>query len=260
MAENVESHDDFIVSTDSLTIILAAYCEGNNLNILLPKLIAVANEISTNSDIIVVDTQQPMDDTEQICQKYGVRMVRRRDGNDYGDAIRTGITESTGDYVVIMDADGSHNPEFIKQLWKNRVCADIVIASRYIAGGRTDNPWLLVTMSRILNGLFKVIAKIPILDVTNSFRLYRGNILRRLSLEYRHFDIIEEILAKELWLNKPAAKVTEIPFEFGRRLSGQSKRNLVVFSYHFLTAIFRLRHMHDKYSVFLINESTTKIN
>jgi dolichol-phosphate mannosyltransferase len=190
-----------------------------------------------------------MDDTEAICAANQVRLLRRQPSNDYGDAIRTGIGASHGDFVLIMDADGSHSPEFIRELWNQRHRADVVIASRYVPGGRTDNPPLLVGMSRLLNRFFRGVVRFPVLDVSNSFRLYRGERLRSLRLSYRHFDILEEILARLLWHPQMPATVLEIPYRFERRLAGNSKRNLLMFSVHFLTAALRLyavrRHLDE---------------
>ncbi len=98
-------------------------------------------------------------------------------------------------------------------------------------------------MSRMLNLFFKKIVKTPVLDVSNSFRLYRGDYIRKLHLYFKHFDIIEEILAKMLWELEPPAIVIEIPFEFGERRSGKSKRNIIIFGINFIMAILRLRSM-----------------
>jgi dolichol-phosphate mannosyltransferase len=181
-----------------------------------------------------------MDDTEAICAANQVHLLSRQSTNDYGDAIRTGIGASRGGFVLIMDADGSHRPEFIHELWEKRHSADVVIASRYVSGGHTDNPRLLVGMSRILNRVFRYIVGFPVLDVSNSFRLYRGDLLRSLQLTYAHFDILEEILAKLLWQGRTPATVLEIPYRFERRLAGESKRNLLVFGLHFCIAAVRL--------------------
>lgn len=219
---------------------MAAYHEGENLDILLPKLTTAIRILAPKYEILVVDTLAPLDDTEAVCAANGVRLVRREPSDRYGDAIRTGIGASHGDFVLIMDADGSHNPEFIRELWNQRHRADVVIASRYVIGGRTDNPRLLVGISRLLNWLFRFIVGFPVLDVSNSFRLYRGDLLRSLRLTYLHFDILEEILAKLLWHGQTPATVLEIPYRFERRLAGESKRNLLVFGFYFVMAALRL--------------------
>lgn len=231
---------------ESLTFILAAYSEVENLKYLLPEIISISRTLTSNFEIIVVDTQLPTDNTAEICQINSVRYINRLNSNDYGDAIRTGIANSTGKFVVIMDSDGSHSPRFIRKLWERRSEADIIIASRYIPGGSTRNPRMLVLMSKTLNLFFKIFVKIPVFDVSNSFRLYRGDSLRKLHLFFRHFDIIEEILAKLLWEITPPSTVIEIPFEFEERKSGRPKRNILVFSYYFILAMFRLNSIRRK--------------
>jgi dolichol-phosphate mannosyltransferase len=225
---------------ESLSVVVAAYREGESLALLLPRLTRAARELVPDFEILVVDTLEPMDDSAAVCEANRVRLIRRRPTNDYGDAIRTGIAATRGEFVLIMDADGSHNPEFIGELWQHRHRAEVVIASRYTPGGRTDNPRLLVGMSRLLNQLFRLVAQFPVLDVSNSFRLYRGEPLRTLQLTFRHFDILEEILAKLLWRRPDPAHVLEIPYHFERRIAGESKRSLLVFGLHFLAAGFRL--------------------
>jgi dolichol-phosphate mannosyltransferase len=224
----------------SLSVILAAYNEAENLSILLPRLTTVVRALAPKHEILVVDTVTPLDDTQTVCAANQVGFLRRQPTNDYGDAIRTGIAASRGDFVLVMDADGSHNPSFLRALWDQRHSADLVIASRYVTGGRTDNSRLLVGMSRILNRVFRFLVGFPVLDVSNSFRLYRGDRLRSLRLTYRHFDIIEEILAKLLWGSPEPARVVEIPYHFERRMTGESKRNLIVFGLHFGIAALRL--------------------
>ena len=49
-----------------------------------------------------------------------------------GDAVRSGIKNAVGKHTIFMDADGSHTPEFIQNLYKEREGQDIVVASRYI--------------------------------------------------------------------------------------------------------------------------------
>lgn len=105
---------------------------------------------------------------------------------------------------------------------------------------------MLVLMSKTLNLFFNKLVKIPVLDVSNSFRLYRGEPLRKLCLFFMHFDIIEEILAKSLWEIAPPSTVIEIPFEFMERKSGRPKRNILVFSYYFVLAMFRLNSIRRK--------------
>ena len=221
---------------------IPAYGEAENLRVLLPSIKEITKDLAVPSEIIVLDAESPVDDTQAVCVENQVRWVSRTGGSRYGDAIRTGIRSCTGDFVITMDADGSHNPQFIYKMWEKRLDADVVIASRYIPGGVTENPWLLVAMSRILNITFKFFVGMPVYDISNSFRLYHGDLLRSIEPKYSDFDILEEILAKIIWGNfTPPAVIIEIPFRFEQRKYGKPKRNLLVFTAQFLIALFKLR-------------------
>ena len=168
-----------------------------------------------------------MDNTEEICKKYGAKYVNRRGGNFYGDAIRTGFDEAYGKYIVVMDADGSHGPDDIVRLYDAMRSGkpDLVIGSRYCKGGNTDNNFVLKAMSWILNFTYRVAFGLKVKDMSDSFRLYKAEQAKRLSLECDNFDIVEEILIK-LYLSKKGFTITEVPIYFNKRQGGKSKRDL----------------------------------
>jgi dolichol-phosphate mannosyltransferase len=225
----------------ALTVMMPAYGEADNLRLLLPAIKKVIVELGISAEILVLDAAPSVEDTQAVCFENQVTWLPRQGGNNYGDAIRTGIQGSTGEFVITMDSDGSHNPQFIHELWQNRSKADVLIASRYVPGGVTDNPWLLVAMSRVLNVIFKIFVRIPVYDVSNSFRLYRGDLLRSIQTEYKNFDVLEEILARLIWgKGSHTISILELPFRFEQRKHGKPKRQLIVFGLQFLSALFKL--------------------
>ena len=186
-----------------------------------------------------------MDDTPDACRDNQAIYLPRRGGDMYGDAVRTGIAESKGRYVILMDADGSHSPTFLPKLWECRADADLIIASRYVRGGHTDNPAILVLMSLIVNVVFRVVLGLKCLDVSNSFRLYTGDDLRRLELQCSHFDVVEEILVT-LSLSRPGYRIHEVPFLFEQRKAGKTKRKLLAFAFSYLFVLWRLYRLKCK--------------
>lgn len=203
-------------------------------------LVPTITALSQHSEIIIVDSMEPLDHTEAVCEQYAVRHLYRTGGNAYGDAVRTGIRHSSGERVLLMDADGSHNPRDIERLWAARLDRDIVIGSRYVRGGSTENPATLIWMSRILNYVYKVSFGLSVNDVSNSFRLYRGEQLRAVELESDDFDIVEEILIR-LIFGTSKASVTEVPVTFERRKAGESKRNLPAFMLSYLGSMMTMQ-------------------
>src|SRR5262249_27872398 len=159
---------------------------------------------------------EPLDGTRSVCEDNGARYISRAPTNVYGDAVRTGIREARGSHLVFMDADGSHSPEFVQVLYERAPFCDVAIASRYVDGGHTENTPLLRFMSRLLNVTFALVLDLDYKDVSNSFKLYRADLLEELDLRCDSFDIIEEILFKIRRLH-PEAKVVEIPASFKKR-------------------------------------------
>jgi dolichol-phosphate mannosyltransferase len=229
-------------SVPELTVALPAYEEGANLNQLIPRLHETLTALHIPYEIIVVDTETPPDDTPAICARHGARYLPREGGPLYSHAVRTALAASRGRRVVLMDADGSHGPGFVANLWAERDGADLVIASRYMPGGRTENPAILIFLSLTVNVVFRLVLGLRCADVSNSFRLYHGDDLRALTLECENFDIVEEILVK-LCCARPGYRVKEIPFTFEKRKAGRTKRNLLRFALSYAGTLWRLTRL-----------------
>lgn len=222
-----------------ISVVLPAYLEANNLKDILPNIQKTLHEVE--HEIIVVDTMEPMDNTEEVCKKNNALYIHRKGGNYYGDAIRTGFQVSSGEYIVVMDADGSHDPKEILNFYREMLSGryDLIIGSRYCKGGYTDNPAVLKFMSWILNVTYRIIFQLKVKDISDSYRMYRASQIKKLNFDCENFDIVEEILIKLNVMNKPL-KVKEIPISFNKRTSGESKRDLVKFIKSYIKTIRRL--------------------
>ena len=220
-----------------LTIIIPSLNESDNLKKLIPEIKSEIGKKFTY-EIFIIDGINKDNKTFKITKKNSIRYLNRIKNNDYGNAVRLGIKKSTGKYILFMDGDYSHNPKFILKLYENKLY-DVVIASRYVPGGKTDNSLLSETLSRFLNKFYNIILNLELEDVSNSFKLYNTKMIKRLHLSCNHFDIIEEIIFK-LKKNNDKIKFLEIPYHFKQRKFGKSKRNFfVIIAYLF--SILKLR-------------------
>ncbi len=231
-----------------LSVCIPCYKEAQNLDIILPGLIDCFDNNKIETEIILMDTMEPMDNTAEICLKYVdkssyvfIKHMKREGGNLYGDAIRTIFKKAQGDRIIIMDADGSHSPHDCINLFNamNEGDYDLVIGSRYIKGGRTDNPWILVFMSYILNISYRLFFGLNVYDVSDSFRIYKADIVKKLDLHCDNFDIVEEILILAN-INKDL-RIKEIPIVFNKRLYGESKRDLIKFIISYISTMSKLK-------------------
>ena len=231
-----------------LSVVMPCYREAENLKTILPQIDEILNKVEPDSEILVIDTMEPMDDTEDICEDLkselssSIRYIPRRGGNNYGDAMRTGFADASGRYIVVMDADGSHNPNDIARLYEVIVKQNcgVVIGSRYMKGGDTDNPLILKLMSYVLNICYRVLFHLNVKDVSDSYRIYDSEKLKSINLQCDNFDIVEEILIT-LRYHYPQLKICEIPIYFNKRAHGESKRNLGKFILSYIATIRRLK-------------------
>jgi len=221
----------------NISIVLPAYLEAENLKIMLPKINEVVSAIGCEYEILVIDTMEPMDNTKEICQENNAVYVNRENGNNYGDGMRTGFAKAKYDYILVMDADGSHDPKDILLLYETiEKGHDVVIGSRYIEGGETFNSAVSRLMSKIVNIVYRTIFKIKVKDVSNSFKIYRADLLKQIKLHCNNFELVEEILIKLMILKKDL-DIKEVPIRFSKRMYGETKRDLVKFVFTYIKTI-----------------------
>ena len=123
---------------------------------------------------------------------------------------------------------------------------DLVIGSRYIKHGKTENNLILILMSLMVNIMYRMLLNLKVKDVSNSFRIYDGEKLRSIETICNNFDLVEEILIK-LVLRYPKLTVKEVPIEFKKRLYGKSKRDLIKFVMSYLVTMRRLIQIKNTY-------------
>ena len=225
----------------SVSVVILAYQEEENLRILLPKIIRNVEKVDRDYEIIVVDTAKPLDHTEDVCREYGAKYVNQR-YPQFGGAFRTAIEEASKEYFLILDGDGSHDPDMIPQIYQKFVSEnrDLVIGSRYVKGGKTNDSKCSILMSRILNTVFRITLGIDAKDISTDYRLYHTQMLKRVPLQCKNYDILEEVLLKMQLQKGTKLDIGEVPIEFNKRVFGESKRKLVAFIISYLKTLFYL--------------------
>ena len=223
----------------AISAVLLAYKEAENLKVLLPQIKEQLNMTGEEYELVIIDTQQPLDNTEQVCREFGARYVNQR-YPAFGGAFRTAIEEAKNDKFLIMDSDGSHNPKYITDIYRKFIeGADIVIGSRYTEGGVTNDARSSIVMSKILNTVFRIITGIKAKDISTDFRMYDTKQLKKVQLSCRNYDILQEVLLR-MKINNKALIVKEIPITFEKRMFGESKRQLLPFILGYIKTMFRL--------------------
>lgn len=229
-----------MIKTIDLSVVMPSYAEAENLRLLLPEITATLKQLNLTYEILVIDTVKSIDETQAVCVENDAKYVPRFPDNTYGSAVRTGIATAKGNKIVFMDADGSHSPDFLADLYSKSNAANIVIASRYIKEGGTENPWYLIAMSRLLNITFSYVLSLPCKDVSNSYKIYDAKCIKDLRLVCDNFDVVEELIYKAHKNNKNIS-ILELPYNFKKRIHGETKRNLAVFVATYFYTMIKLR-------------------
>lgn len=227
-----------------ISTVLLAYKEEENLRIMIPRLKGVLNPLGEDYEIIVVDTAIATDNTEGLCKEMGVKYVHQeRPG--FGGAYVKGIAEATGDKLLFLDSDGSHDPSYIPAMYKKyNEGYDVVIGSRYAKGGSSNDKKSSQVMSHILNFVFRIVLGLNIKDLSTNFRIYKASLVKDVNLRSVNYDVLEEIfLLMKKKLGKTKLKYAEIPILFNKRIYGESKRRLLPFIISYIKTIFRLLAM-----------------
>lgn len=221
--------------TLDLSVIIPAKDEGMNLQQLLPALQQSLNELGIAYEILVVDAQSP-DGTREIVEQAGATYVDEPKPG-YGAAILRGVSEAHGRYLLTMDADLSHPAKFVRDLWNARDKGEIIIASRYVPGGRADQPPMRLVLSQILNSFFRFGLSLDIHDMSSGFRLYHKKVFRQVDLSYTNFVILVELLLKAF---QKGRRIIEVPFHYQPRGQGRSHAQVVQFGVDYLRLFFTM--------------------
>ena len=177
-----------------LSVMLLANHEGRNLQILLPQLRDVLHQLGVATEVLVV--VRDLDAQTQAAVQGGLATIIRQREPGYGGALRTGFAEARGRYILTMDADLSHPPTFVSDLWLRRDEAEILIASRYVQGGSAQMPLFRALLSRVLNRFFARGLGVPLSDLSSGFRLYKRSSLRTHGACARDFNVLPEIVVR----------------------------------------------------------------
>ena len=210
-------------------VVVPTYEERENLGPAVARLHASVPE----ADVLVVDDASP-DGTGELADELAaaddrVRVLHRVGKAGLGAAYLDGFRHAlTGEHQVVveMDADGSHAPEDLPALLTALECADVVLGSRYVPGGRVvDWPWHREVLSRGGNLYSRLALGVPIRDITGGYRVYRRAVLEQLKLD----DVASQGYCFQVdmaWRAVQAGfRVHEVPITFTERERGASKMN-----------------------------------
>lgn len=209
-----------------LSIVISGYNEEKFVAQVLTGVLNFLDKYGIDGELIFLNNHSA-DKTGEIAAEIAknnprLRVIQRynRPNKDLGSSLREGLQNVTGEYVLIMDCDASHDYNEINNLYSKRAEADVIIGSRYVSGGRAElNPkrWLF---SIGYNLFARLLTGINVKDMTTGFKLYNRKVFDGMNLTNNGFGLHVEILLKAA---AKGATFKEVPITYKK--SGKSHLN-----------------------------------
>lgn len=219
--------------TFSLSIIIPTLNEEQNIG----EVLAEIGKLHRCYDELIVVDGGSEDATVEVCQNHGP-YIFRQEGIGKGNAIKKGVQRSTSEYILIIDGDGSHNPEEIRR-FVHAISngADVVKGSRFLENGITYD---MSNFRRVGNQFFVWLANslfgTNFTDLCYGYLACRTALFHEMQIAETGFAIDTEIFIKS---KKKGARIVEIPsIEFARK-TGKSKLRIIPDGFRILYIILR---------------------
>ena len=211
-------------------IIVPTYNELTNAPLLIRR---IFKQIP-NSDVLVVDDGSPDktgDAIRELQQEFPtLQLLERKTKLGLGSAYRLGFAwglERGYEELIEMDADLSHRVRDLKKMIDEKELqpnTDLVIGSRWIPGGKTEN-WSRgrELLSRAANLYVRAMVGLGVRDSTAGFRIYSASMLKRLNMESIKSEGYSFQIEMTRAVHKLGGKIIEVPITFRERENGVSK-------------------------------------
>ena len=210
----------------NVLVVLPTYNEVENVE----RTVRAVRE--TGYDVLVVDDSSP-DGTADLVARLadgdpGTQLLVRPHKQGLGSAYVSGFTcglDRGYEYMVEMDADGSHRPEHLPEIvGEAQRCGGVAIGSRYVNGGSVSGwPWHRMLLSWGANLYTRALLGLRVRDATSGFRCYPRVVLEAIGLDRIVSQGYSFQIETVYRCVKARFPVREVPIQFEDRVAGKSK-------------------------------------
>ena len=214
-----------------LSILIPVYNEEKTLETIFPKVFELEKSpLIDELEIIAVDDCSK-DNSLNLLKKYEsenkIRLFIHEKNQGKGAAIRTAMSNATGDYVVFQDADLEYEPQDLLKMLDYAVQnnVDVLYGSRFL--GKKTSPLGkthyfvnagLTTLSNLFTGL-------KLTDMETCYKMFKGEVLKEINIEENRFGLEPEITAKAARIcAEKNLTIKEIPINYNPRKYGDGKK------------------------------------
>jgi dolichol-phosphate mannosyltransferase len=212
----------------SISVVVPCYNEADGVQQLKEKLLPVLDRVSARHsvELLLIDDGSTDDTNVLLSEAFGslpnARVIRHPKNQNLGGAIRTGIQESTGDWIANLDSDCTYDPALLEPMIAHMEAgADLVTVSPYHPQGRVEGvPAYRMFLSGTLTAMYRLILRKRIYTFTALNRIYKRSITSHISSAAYDFTVLAEMMLKAI---KQGLRIDEVPAVLSVRRFGESK-------------------------------------
>ena len=221
----------FSMEIKKLSIIIPSFNEGPTIYKILDKIKAVSLPNTIEKEIIIVNDCSTDSTSESVLfyikdnSELTIIFIEHEKNKGKGAAIHSGIKASTGDVIIIQDADLEYDPEEYNALFKPilKGFADVVFGSRFMGG----NPHRILFFwhsigNNVLTFLSNMTTDLNLTDMETCYKLFRRDIIQGLKLEEKRFGFEPEVTAKVARV--PGVRLYEVGISYYGRTYAEGKK------------------------------------
>jgi dolichol-phosphate mannosyltransferase len=208
-------------------VLTPTYNERENIALIVPEIFARCPDVH----VLVIDDSSPdgtADVVREMMKQYkNLSLLSRPRKQGLGEAYKAGmekvLVDADVERVITMDADGSHDAEYLPALIS--AAEDLAIGSRYVRGGSIENweKWRYA-LSAGGNLYARTLTGLPIMDLTSGFMSYRASKLRQVDFSQIHASGYAFLMEMKFAMVRTLhGSAKEVPIIFRSRREGESK-------------------------------------
>ena len=205
-----------------VSVIIPAYNEKNTIE----EIIRRVHKTNLVDEIVVVDDGSQDGTRELLTELDGtgaIRVVLHDRNQGKGAAVMTGVRQSTGDVLIIQDADLEYDPRDYPALLRpiEEGLADVVYGSRFLGGARRPTMYWHMVANKLLTFMTNLLYNNILTDMETGYKVFRRQVVTNLVIHARRFDFEPEFTAKIL---KRRTRIFEVPITFNPRDYSEGKK------------------------------------
>jgi glycosyltransferase involved in cell wall biosynthesis len=206
-----------------LSVVIPVYNEKNTIKEIVDLVLAVRG---IEKELVIVDDGST-DGSAEVLKEIGeehpdIKIVIKGENRGKGHTLKVGFKETTGDYVIIQDADLEYDPQDYKKLLRalEEEKADVIYGSRF-SGSYEKMTTLHYLGNKLLTLITNIFFGVMLTDMETCYKLIPGNFIRSIDIKSERFDFEPEITAKIL---KSGLRIKEVPISYKGRAFSEGKK------------------------------------